>query len=83
MLRRREALYNRGPVWYSSIMQTTTTPTVAQHHDNDDGTVTVTYSGPGYVAQAITYESKRDASIESTLQLFPGTSRDWLERMHS
>jgi hypothetical protein len=60
----------------------TTTPSIASHHDNEDGTVTVTYSGPGYVPQSITYESKRDASIESTLQLFPGTSRAWLEGLH-
>lgn len=57
-------------------------PTSAQHDDHEDGTVTVTYAAGGRVLEAVTYDSKREASIESTLRLFPGTSREWLEQMH-
>lgn len=53
-------------------------PSSAKHTWHDDGTVTVVYSD----GRAILYPSPRDASIESSLIMFPGTSREWLERMH-
>lgn len=59
------------------------TPTSAQHNDKEDGTVVVVYFREGEWLGALRYDSKREASIESTRRLFPGTSREWLERMHA
>jgi len=63
------------------------TPSIAQHSTNEDGSVSVAYfthKGEGKVlVEDVTYADKRTASIEATLRLFPGTSREWLERMHA
>lgn len=53
----------------------------AQHRTQPDGTVQVTYDIDGEIFVE-EYGSQRSASIEATLILFPGTSRDFLERMH-
>lgn len=67
---------------YTCLNAKAATPTSAQHEWHDDGTVTVTYLREGERIGAVTYPSSRDASIESSLRLFPGTSREWLERVH-
>ena len=58
------------------------TPTVAQHRDQADGTVTVEFTAADKTWTE-TYPDRRTASIESKLVMFPGTSREWLEKMHT
>lgn len=60
-----------------------TRPNSAKHKRNEDGTVSVTYGLNGEELETVIYGDSREASIESSLKLFPGTSREWLERVHA
>lgn len=52
-------------------------------HEDAPGTHTVHYrTRAGLTFLSVTYPSKREASIQSLMVMFPGSSRSWLERMH-